>query len=57
MSEQSRIFMTYSGTMSNVSTLAHELGHAFHSYALRPVHWMNRHMQWELRKQLLHLQK
>ncbi len=42
MSEQSRIFMTYSGTMSNVATLAHELGHAFHSYALRPVHWMNR---------------
>ena len=42
MSQQSRIFMTYSGTMSNVATLAHELGHAFHSYALRPVHWMNR---------------
>ena len=42
MSEQSRIFMTYSGTMSNVSTLAHELGHAFHSYALRPVHSLNR---------------
>lgn len=42
MSEQSRIFMTYSGTMSNVSTLAHELGHAFHSYALRAVHPLNR---------------
>jgi len=42
MSEQSRIFMTYSGSMSNVATLAHELGHAFHSYALRPVHWLNR---------------
>lgn len=42
VSEESRIFMTYSGSMSNVSTLAHELGHAFHSYALRPVHWMNR---------------
>ncbi len=41
VSQESRIFMTYSGTMSNVSTLAHELGHAFHSYALRPVHWMN----------------
>ena len=41
MSEQYRIFMTYSGSMSNVATLAHELGHAFHSYALRPVHWMN----------------
>lgn len=42
ISEQSRIFMTYSGTMSNVSTLAHELGHAFHSYTLRPVHQLNR---------------
>lgn len=42
LSQQSRIFMTYSGTMSNVATLAHELGHAYHSYALRPVHWMNR---------------
>lgn len=42
LSEQSRIFMTYSGTMSNVSTLAHELGHAFHTYALRPVHPLNR---------------
>lgn len=42
MSEQSRIFMTYSGSMSNVATLAHELGHAFHSYALRSVHYLNR---------------
>lgn len=42
LSEQSRIFMTYSGSMSNVATLAHELGHAFHSYALRPVHWLNK---------------
>ena len=42
LSEQSRIFMTYSGSMSNVATLAHELGHAYHSYAMRPVHWMNK---------------
>jgi len=41
ISEQSRIFMTYNGSMSNVATLAHELGHAFHSHVLRPVHWMN----------------
>lgn len=41
ISKQSRIFMTYNGSMSNVATLAHELGHAFHSYVLRPVHWMN----------------
>ncbi|HSI66724.1 MAG TPA: M3 family metallopeptidase, partial [Planococcus sp. (in: firmicutes)] len=42
MTEESRIFMTYSGSMSNVATLAHELGHAFHSYALRDVHSLNR---------------
>lgn len=29
--KESRIFMTYAETMTNVFTLAHELGHAFHS--------------------------
>ena len=29
-SKQTRIFMTYSGTMVNLMTLAHELGHAYH---------------------------
>jgi oligoendopeptidase F len=42
MSEQSRIFMTYSGTIGNMATLAHELGHGFHSYAMRSVHGLNR---------------
>ncbi|BCG60841.1 M3 family oligoendopeptidase [Paenibacillus sp. URB8-2] len=32
--KESRIFMTYSGTPSNVATLAHELGHAYHSFLL-----------------------
>ncbi|KGE20839.1 M3 family oligoendopeptidase [Paenibacillus wynnii] len=32
--KESRIFMTYSGTPTSVSTLAHELGHAYHSYLL-----------------------
>ena len=41
-SKQSRIFMTYSGTPSNVSTLAHELGHGFHTYAMRDLHLLNR---------------
>jgi pepF/M3 family oligoendopeptidase len=41
-SGQSRIFMTYSGTLSNVSTLAHELGHGFHTYAMRDMHVLNR---------------
>jgi len=31
LKRQTRIFMTYSGTAGNVSTLAHELGHAYHS--------------------------
>ncbi|ALC89861.1 oligoendopeptidase [Bacillus sp. FJAT-18017] len=39
---QSRIFMTYSGTPSNISTLAHELGHGFHTYAMRNLHLLNR---------------
>lgn len=33
--QESRIFMTYSGTMMNILTLAHELGHAYHSYEVR----------------------
>ncbi|MEH7379869.1 M3 family oligoendopeptidase [Bacillus sp. JJ1533] len=41
-SDQSRIFMTFSGTPSNVSTLAHELGHAFHQHAMAGVHTLNR---------------
>ncbi|MEW5994896.1 MAG: M3 family oligoendopeptidase [Candidatus Zixiibacteriota bacterium] len=32
---QSRIFMTYSGTFGNLLTLAHELGHAYHSWVLK----------------------
>ncbi|WP_243292099.1 M3 family oligoendopeptidase [Bacillus sp. FJAT-47783] len=40
-SEQSRIFMTYSGTPTNVSTLAHELGHAYHQEAMKGVHPLN----------------
>lgn len=31
LKNESRIFMTYSGTQDNVSTLAHELGHAYHN--------------------------
>jgi len=32
---QSRIFMTYAGTYENLLTLAHELGHAYHSHVLK----------------------
>jgi len=33
--QQSRIFMTYTGSADSMSTLAHELGHAYHSHVLR----------------------
>ena len=41
-SKQSRIFMTFGGTANNVSTLAHELGHAFHSHVMRDLPLLNR---------------
>ncbi len=34
---QSRIFMTFNGGMGDVQTLAHELGHTFHSYLMRDM--------------------
>lgn len=34
---ESRIFMTYAESSNEVSTLAHELGHAFHSSVLRDL--------------------
>lgn len=40
-SEESRIFMTFSGSADNVATLAHELGHAFHSAVLRDLPNLN----------------
>lgn len=36
-SRQSRIFMTYSGTLNSLTTLAHELGHAYHSHELKEM--------------------
>lgn len=32
---ESRVFMTFGGTLADVSTLAHEMGHAYHGYTLR----------------------
>ncbi|MGB7086776.1 MAG: M3 family metallopeptidase, partial [Phormidesmis sp.] len=32
-----RIFLTYEGTMTNVITLAHELGHAWHNWMMRDL--------------------
>lgn len=35
--KQSRIFMTWGNTDASVSTLAHELGHAYHNEVLHPL--------------------
>jgi oligoendopeptidase F len=32
-----RVFMTYEGSLTNVITLAHELGHAYHNWVLRDL--------------------
>lgn len=36
-SRESRIFMTFGGTMGDIGTLAHELGHAHHSWLMRDL--------------------
>ena len=36
-SNETRIFMTYAGTPSNVSTLAHELGHGYHTHVMEDL--------------------
>lgn len=40
-SKETRIFMTYSGTASNVATLAHELGHGYHQHVMDEVDQLN----------------
>lgn len=37
LNKESRIFMTFNGTASNVSTLAHELGHAYHQHVMNDL--------------------
>ena len=32
-----RVYMTYSGSMTDITILAHELGHAFHHWAMRDL--------------------
>jgi oligoendopeptidase F len=36
-SRHPRVYMTYTGSSSDVITLAHELGHAFHSWVMRDL--------------------
>ena len=44
VSRQSRIFMTYAGTLDNAMTLAHELGHAYHNELLFRARTRRRHI-------------
>ncbi|WP_426451620.1 M3 family oligoendopeptidase [Paenibacillus sp. S-38] len=37
VAEETRIFMTYAGSASNVSTLAHELGHGYHQHVMNDL--------------------
>jgi oligoendopeptidase F len=40
VSDETRIFMTFSGTADNVATLAHELGHAYHQHVMRGIPYL-----------------
>ncbi|KMJ57416.1 pantothenate kinase [Bacillus sp. LL01] len=42
LSGESRICMNFGGTMTNVLTLAHELGHAYHNHAMVSVKGLNK---------------
>ena len=35
--KETRVFMTYTNTFNNLSTLAHELGHGYHSWVMRDL--------------------
>ncbi len=40
---ESRIFMTFGGSYNSLSTLAHELGHGYHSWVMRDLPFGARH--------------
>ena len=42
LTRESRIYMNYNDTLGDVRTLAHEIGHAFHSYIMRDVRTLAR---------------
>ena len=44
-SKKSRIFLTYGQTITNVFTLAHEIGHAFHNFVIHPLPEMAQHIK------------
>ncbi len=42
LSNESRIFMTFAGSPGNVSTLAHEMGHAYHHHVISHLPFLAR---------------
>lgn len=42
LTNESRVFLTYDGSMTSILTLAHELGHAFHNKAMKSADPLNR---------------
>ncbi|EIM08336.1 M3B subfamily peptidase [Planococcus antarcticus DSM 14505] len=42
LTDESRVFLTYDGSMTSILTLAHELGHAFHNEAMKSADPLNR---------------
>ncbi len=43
LKQESRIFMTFSGNYDEIMTLAHEIGHAYHSWVLKGHDYLARH--------------
>jgi len=37
LNKESRVFMTYNGTLGDIQTLAHEIGHAYHNHVMRDL--------------------
>jgi oligoendopeptidase F len=37
---EQRVFMTFNGTLSDVTTMAHEVGHAWHSHLLKDMRYL-----------------
>ncbi|RYM00025.1 M3 family oligoendopeptidase [Sporolactobacillus sp. THM7-7] len=40
LTQESRIFLTFSGTVGNTSTIAHELGHAYHQAVMNDLPYL-----------------
>ncbi|MBT3525883.1 MAG: M3 family oligoendopeptidase [Bdellovibrionales bacterium] len=41
--KEPRVFITYKGSLDNIITLAHELGHAYHNWVMRDLPFLDHH--------------